>query len=64
MDIRSALQQLRTHAGDMALRAQAAADSAAAQRAEAEAAADIAAGELAAERNAVAALEVLASIDS
>jgi len=63
MDIRSALQQLRTHAGDMALRAQAAADSAAALRAEAEAAADIAAGELA-ERNAVAALEVLASIDS
>ncbi len=41
-----------------------AADSAAAQRAEAEAAADNAAGELAAERNAVAALEVLASIDS
>jgi hypothetical protein len=56
--MRSALQQLRTQAGDMAVRAQAAADDAAAQRAEADAAAQKAAEELAAERGSLAALQV------
>lgn len=56
--MRTALQQLRTQAGDMAVRAQAAADDAAAQRADAEAAALKAAEELAGEQEALAALKV------
>lgn len=56
--MRSALQQLRAQAGDMAIKAQAAAEAAAAQRSDAEAAAHQAAQELAAERKALAKLKV------